>query len=797
MSHQPETHLIDPQENQKHVAELAAAIEAHRVSYYVNDSPAVSDAEYDALVGQLEALEERYPELRSPDSPTQRVGGYADASTFETVEHVARMYSLEDVFSVEELDAWFLRVDKQVPAGTQFLSELKIDGLAVNLLYRQGRLVRAATRGDGYTGEDITANVRTIDEIPDTLDTPHPPQEVEIRGEVFFPVKEFADLNARLVESGKAPFANPRNAAAGSLRQKDAAITASRPLRMLVHGVAAWTPASESHPEPARQSDVYEQLGAWGLPISPYYKTCTTAAQVNDYIAHYGEHRHDITHEIDGIVVKVDDIAVQEELGYTSRTPRWACAYKYPPEEVTTKLLDIGVHIGRTGRATPYAIMEPVFVAGSTVSMATLHNAHEVKRKGVLIGDTVVLRKAGDVIPEVLGPLVADRDGTQVPFVMPTNCPACGTALAEQKEGDKDLRCPNALSCPAQVTGRIEHAGSRGAFDIESLGEETALALTDPESRRPEALAALRAGHSVFISPTGVEQTSGQQFVVVKNGEVTGTTDGVPLLRITSPDDPLLPVPQTPTVTTGGNLFDLTSESLRGVHVWQPEKRNGEPTGDWRYQPAFWSRPKFTFYKSTGQWKETKSSQALKNTETLVSELEKAKGQPLWRVLVALSIRHVGPTAARALAAHFRSMDAIREADVEALAHVDGVGQTIAEAVREWFDVDWHAAIVDGWKASGVVMADAPPEESDVPQTLAGLTVVATGTIDGFTRDGIKEAILAAGGKAAGSVSKKTDYVVAGESAGSKLTKAEDLGITILDAEQFTRLLAEGPEALA
>lgn len=791
----PGADLGDPAARQRLAHELAAQIDAHREAYYVADAPTVSDAQFDALMERLRGLEEAYPELASADSPTQRVGGRADTSTFEAVDHTARMYSLDDVFSVEELDAWFARVAKQVPAGTRFLSELKIDGLAVNLLYRAGRLVRAATRGDGYTGEDITANVRTIADIPARLDTEHPPEQVEIRGEVFFPVEAFGELNAGLVEQGKAPFANPRNAAAGSLRQKDPRVTAQRPLHMLVHGVAAWVPADESHPEPALQSEVYELLRSWGMPISEYFRECRTQRDVNDYIAYYGEHRHDVLHEIDGIVVKVDDIAVQEELGYTSRAPRWACAYKYPPEEVTTKLLDIGVHIGRTGRATPYAIMEPVRVAGSTVDRATLHNAHEVARKGLLIGDTVVLRKAGDVIPEVLGPVVADRDGTQREWHMPADCPACGTPLAEQKEGDKDLRCPNALSCPAQVTGRIEHAASRGAFDIESLGEESAIALTDPDRRRPEALAGLGAGHALYLPLRSAADAQLEQFCVVKNGAVAEGTDGVPLLRVTDPADPLLPGPQAPVVTTGANLFDLTADDLRDVLVFQPERRDGEPTGDWRLAPAFWSRPKYGFYKSAGQWREQRGSQPGKTTEVLIDELERAKGQPLWRVLVALSIRHVGPTAARALAARFYTMDGLRAASREELAETEGVGPTIADSVVDWFAVGWHAALVDGWAASGVQMADAAPEESGAPQTLAGLTIVATGSVPGYTRDGIKEAIVAAGGKAAGSVSNKTDYVVAGDAAGSKLAKAEELGVPILDADGFARLLAEGPDA--
>ncbi|MFF8893007.1 NAD-dependent DNA ligase LigA [Brevibacterium casei] len=714
-----ETDLQDAAARAKAHAELAEQIEEHRAAYYKDDSPLVSDAEYDELSRRLEALEERYPELVTDSSPTQTVGGSVDTSTFAPVEHIGRMYSLDNVFDFEELRGWYDRVRDAVSVKSKFLCELKIDGLAVNLLYRNGELVRAATRGDGRIGEDITANVRTIADIPQHLDTEFPPAEVEIRGEVFFPVEKFAELNAQLVAEGKPPFANPRNSAAGSLRQKDPAVTATRPLHMLVHGIAAWTPADDSHPEPARQSEVYEQFRQWGLPISEYYKVLGTLEEIEEFISYYGEHRHDVTHEIDGIVIKIDDFAVQEALGYTSRAPRWATAFKYPPEEVTTKLLDIQVQVGRTGRVTPFAVMEPVTVAGSTVERATLHNGYEVKRKGVLIGDTVTLRKAGDVIPEVLGPVVAARDGSEREFVMPTHCPSCGTLLGEQKEGDKDLRCPNARSCPAQLANRVYYLASRAAFDIEALGEEAALALTAPAE------------------------------------------------------------PETPPLTSEAFLFDLTPDDLAEVKIWRNKRVKGVETGERELVPYFFTR---------GTAK--KPSSPTQNTQKLFDELDKAKDQDLWRVLVALSIRHVGPTAARTLAAHFHSLEAIEEASLEELSAVDGIGETIAQSIRDWFSVDWHREIVDRWRAAGVRMEDAPGEEA--PQTLAGLTIVATGSLSTFTRDGIKEAIVAAGGKAASSVSKKTDYVVAGENAGSKLEKAESLGVPVLDEDGFRTLLATG-----
>lgn len=698
---------------------LAGEIEEHREAYYQRNASTISDGEFDALMRELEDLEARFPELDSPDSPSHRVGGSVDTTLFAAVNHIERMYSLDNVFSVEELEAWNDRVLRELgDAGHQYLCELKIDGLAVNLLYENGVLTRAATRGDGRTGEDITPNVRTMSDVPDRLAGDHHPLRVEIRGEVFFPIEAFADLNASLVAEGKEPFANPRNSAAGSLRQKDPAVSARRPLHMLVHGIAAWQ-SSPDHPEPPTQSGVYAQLRDWGLPISEYYRVLDSIAEVEDYISYYGEHRHSVLHEIDGVVVKIDKLSQQGRLGYTSRAPRWAMAYKYPPEEVTTRLLDIQVQVGRTGRVTPFGVMEPVKVAGSTVARATLHNAHEVARKGVLIGDTVVLRKAGDVIPEILGPVVDKREGTERPFEMPTVCPSCGTELGEQKEGDKDLRCPNSRACPAQVENRLFYLASRSGLDIEALGAEAAHALVRPEE------------------------------------------------------------PATPPLVSEAELFDLTAEDLADVKVRREDKRAGAEPGATRLVPYFWS---------AGDAKHPRKPTA--NTVKLIKELEKAKTQPLWRILVSLSIRHVGPIAARALAQEFGSMRAIRGADVESLAAVEGVGPVIAESVHEWFQVDWHGDIVDRWAASGVRMADE--RDASIAQVLEGKTVVVTGSLAGFTRDEAKEAILSRGGKAAGSVSKNTSVVVAGEAAGSKYDKALTLGVPIVDEDGFRAILEMG-----
>jgi DNA ligase (NAD+) len=678
-----------PAEARERHKELAEQVEEHRWRYYVLDQPTASDAEFDAQMRQLEELENDYPDLRTPDSPTQKVGG-AVSTLFTPVEHLQVMQSLDNAFTGEELTAWAQRVERSIGDTADYLCELKVDGLAVNVTYRDGRLTRGATRGDGRTGEDVTANVRAVQGVPDRLtgSAQHPvPALLEVRGEIFFPVQGFEELNASLVAAEKPPFANPRNAAAGSLRQKDPRVTASRPLRMVCHGMGA-----REGFEPTRLSQAYEALAAWGLPVSERTKVLSDLAAVQEFIDHCGEHRHDVEHEIDGVVVKVDQLDLQRRLGSTSRAPRWAIAVKYPPEEVNTKLLDISVNVGRTGRVTPFGVMQPVLVSGSTVELATLHNASEVARKGVLIGDTVVVRKAGDVIPEIVGPVVDLRDGTEQAFVMPTHCPVCGTELRPAREGDADIRCPNTQSCPAQLRERLYHVAGRGAFDIEALGYEAAAAL-------------LEAG----------------------------------------------------VVHDEGDLFALDEQDLLTVGL-------------------------FT----------NKDGQLSANGARLLANLERAKDQPLWRVLVALSIRHVGPTAARAMAKAFGSLDAIQQASVEELAAVDGVGPTIAAAVREWFAVDWHRALVAKWRAAGVRMRDEETER--LPRTLEGLTIVVTGSLSGFSRDEAKEAITARGGKASSSVSKKTGFVVAGEAAGSKLDKAHSLGVPVLDEDGFRALLEEGPQ---
>jgi DNA ligase (NAD+) len=672
---------------QRH-AELAELLTEAAYRYYIANAPTMADAEYDRMMRELEAIENEFTELRTPDSPTQKVAGTI-SSQFAAVDHLERMLSLDNAFSAEELQAWADRVHREIEQPP-FLCELKVDGLAIALVYENGRLVRGATRGDGRTGEDVTPNVRTISVIPDRLSGTDVPAVIEVRGEVYFPIEEFAALNAKLVADGKAPYANPRNTASGSLRQKDPRITASRNLRMVVHGVGKVS----GGPAVQAQSEWYELLRQWGLPTSERAKVVGSLAEVSDYIAYYGEHRHDVEHEIDGVVVKVNSLAQQRQLGSTSRAPRWAIAYKYPPEEVNTRLLDIRVNVGRTGRVTPFGVMEPVFVAGSTVGLATLHNASEVVRKGVLIGDTVVLRKAGDVIPEILGPVVDLRDGSEREFVMPTHCPECGTELRPEKEGDADIRCPNARSCPAQLRERLYHVAGRGAFDIEVMGGRAAVALLD-------------AG----------------------------------------------------LVTDEGDLFSLTAEDL--------------------------ARSEFFTLKGGG---------LAANAQKLLDNLEAAKSRSLWRVLVALSIRHVGPTAAQDLAREFGSIEAIASASVEQLAAVEGIGQTIAEAVQEWFTVDWHRSIVEKWRAAGVRMAEERAPDSG-PKPLAGLAIVVTGSLEGFSRDEAAAAIAGQGGKAASSVSKKTSFVVVGDSPGSKHARAVELKVPVLDEEGFRTLLSDGPVA--
>ena len=732
-----------PQQVRERYDALVEQIRTHREAYYQQDAPLVSDAEYDALFRELQRLEGQYPILASQDSPTQEVGGEVSAA-FAPVTHASRMYSLEDVFSLEELSAWLtraeanaLRLHPQTPL--RWLCEVKIDGLALNLTYRDGQLVRAATRGDGTTGEDVTHNARTIADIPQQLAGSGWPQEFEVRGEVFIATDDFNAFNAALIEQGKAPLANPRNAAAGSLRQKDPAQTAKRPLRMFVHGLGR-----NSGLGIERQSESYELLASWGLPVSPYSRVVSSIEEVTAFIAEHGNARHELVHDIDGIVIKVDDLATQEQLGYTSRVPRWAVAYKYPPEEVHTKLLDIAVQVGRTGRVTPFGVMEPVLVAGSTVARATLHNQDVVKAKNVKIGDTVILRKAGDVIPEIVGPVLALREGNEAnlrDFVMPTHCPSCGQPLAPAKESDVDIRCLNSESCPVQLTERVAYLAGRSALDIEALGYEAAAALT--------------AGP----------------------GDDPATQGGL-----------ILPAGPGP-LRNEAQLFTLKDrlDELAQVKVWREKRVKGEGTGVFELVPYFFTKP-------TAK----KPSVPTKSTEKLFEELEKAKSNPLWRVLVALSIRHVGPNASRAIATRYGSMDALLEVldagnAVQELSQIDSVGEIIAEALVDWFAVDWHREIVSSWQAAGVKLVDE--QDAGITRNLEGLAIVVTGTLQTYSRDTAKEAIIVRGGKATGSVSKKTDFLVAGEAAGSKLDKARSLGVPVLDEAGFATLLQHGPDA--
>ncbi|MFJ9151331.1 NAD-dependent DNA ligase LigA [Streptomyces sp. NPDC102270] len=711
-----------PAEAREKHAQLAEQIEEHRFRYYVNDAPVISDADFDKLLRSLESLEEEYPELRTPDSPTQKVAG-AYETEFTSVQHRSRMLSLDNAFSDEELAAWAERVAKDV--GTtdyHLLCELKVDGLAVNLTYEHGRLTRAATRGDGRTGEDITPNVRTIAEIPDRLTGDKVPDLVEIRGEVYFPMEKFEELNARLVEAGDKPFANPRNAAAGSLRQKDPRVTATRPLHMVVHGIGVL----EGFTGMTRLSQGYDLLKSWGLPTAKHNKVVEGLDGVREFIAYFGENRHSVEHEIDGVVVKLDEIPLQGRLGSTSRAPRWAIAYKYAPEEVNTKLINIRVGVGRTGRITPYAQVEPVTVAGSEVEFATLHNQDVVKAKGVLIGDTVVLRKAGDVIPEILGPVVDLRDGSEREFVMPAECPECGTALRPMKEGDVDLRCPNARTCPAQLRERLFYLAGRKSLDIEHFGYVAATALTKPLE------------------------------------------------------------PSDPPLTDEGDLFDLTIEQLLPIKAYVLDQDSGLPKRD----PKTGEEKIATVFAN-------QQGEPKKNAVAMLENIAAAKERPLARVLTGLSIRHVGPVAAEALARNFRSIDRIEQASEEELANTDGVGSIIAKSLKEWFAEDWHQEILRKWKAAGVRMEEEGSGEDEGPRPLEGLIVVVTGTLERFTRDGAKEALQSRGAKVTGSVSKKTSFVVVGDNPGSKYDKAMQLKVPVLNEDGFDVLLEQGPEAAA
>lgn len=701
---------MNQQEAKARIDELIDQINKHRRAYYEGNTVLISDAEYDWLMRDLEALESEFPQLITGDSPTQTVGGSAN-QTFAPVEHLARMMSLDNVFSHEEFTEWAGRTE-----GLPLLCELKIDGLAINLRYVRGELVSAATRGDGAVGEDVTANVKTIKGIPHRLLGTGHPEVVEVRGEIFYGLADFEALNAGLIAQGKAPFANPRNSASGSLRQKDASVTASRPLRMLVHGIGAWDEAPVQS-----QSQMYQLLAGWGLPTSDKYRVVASVTEVLAYIDEFQAKRHSLEHEIDGVVVKVDAFSAQRELGSTSRAPRWAIAYKYPPEQVNTKLLDIRVGVGRTGRATPYAVVAPVKVAGSVVEFATLHNQDVVKAKGVLIGDTVALRKAGDVIPEILGPVIELRDGSERAFVMPEFCPDCGAALAPASEGDVDLRCTNTRSCPAQLRERVAYLGSRGVLDIEALGYVAACALTQPLE------------------------------------------------------------PAQPPLTSEAGLFDLTLEDLLPIKslVLDPDTGLAKLNED--------GSPKVVefFRKKDGSPAEV----ALK----LLRNLEEVKSRPLWRFLTALSIRHVGPVAARNLASHFGSLERIFAASEDELSQVDGVGGVLAKSLKDWIKVDWHQEIIQRWSAAGVQLAtpghEGPGTTANEGGRFAGLSIVATGSLKDYTREQIEEAIISNGGKAASSVSKKTAFVVAGDNAGSKLAKAEELGIEVIDEAEFTRRL--------
>ncbi|MFC7900839.1 NAD-dependent DNA ligase LigA [Streptomyces griseoincarnatus] len=718
---QAETTSVPAQAREQH-ATLAEQIEEHRFRYYVNDAPVISDAEFDRLLRELEELEERHPELRTPESPTQKVAG-AYETEFTSVQHRSRMLSLDNTFNDEDLAAWAERIHRELgDQAFHFLCELKVDGLAVNLTYERGRLVRAATRGDGRTGEDITPNVRTIAEIPDRLRGDKVPDVVEIRGEVYFPMEKFQELNARLVEAGDKPFANPRNAAAGSLRQKDPRVTATRPLHMVVHGIGVL----EGYKGLTRLSQGYDLLKEWGLPTSPHNKVVDGLEGVREFIAHYGENRHSVAHEIDGVVVKLDEIPLQGRLGTTSRAPRWAIAYKYAPEEVNTKLVNIRVGVGRTGRVTPYAQVEPVTVAGSEVEFATLHNQDVVKAKGVLIGDTVVLRKAGDVIPEILGPVADLRDGSEREFVMPSECPECGTPLRPMKEGDVDLRCPNARACPAQLRERLFYLAGRKALDIEHFGYVAAAALTGPLE------------------------------------------------------------PEEPPLKDEGDLFDLTVEQLLPIKAYVLDQDSGLP----KWDPKTGEEKVVTVFAN-------QQGEPKKNALAMLENIAAAKERPLARVLTALSIRHVGPVAAEALAREFRSVDRIEQATEEELSATEGVGPTIAASLKEWFAADWHREIIRKWKAAGVRMEDERSGEDEGPRPLEGLTVVVTGTLENFTRDGAKESLQNRGAKVTGSVSKKTSFVVVGDNPGSKYDKAMQLKVPVLNEDGFQVLLEEGPDAAA
>lgn len=836
---------------------LVQVIQRANAAYYDSDSPEMSDADYDIIFRELEELEREHPELVTPDSPAANVGGTAD-QTSTTIRHLAQMTSINDVFSFEELGEWEARM--RADSGldeVQMTTEVKIDGLAINLTYVDGKLVSAATRGDGFVGEDVRSNADKIATIPQSLQGKNIPHRIEIRGEVYMPIADFEKLNAdieaenawRIAENARreaanatldadnaqitrknreiraqnkdaldgfetpllekkkrqrpltmlSTFVNPRNAAAGTLRLKETSDEATKgpdyeiqlraralqdqrvsSLAMLAHGIG-FVEEGDSFSAPTTQWERYLQLKEWGFTVPDQTRLLTGLDQIVARIGELGKQRSQMDYGIDGVVVKVNDVALQESMGLTSRAPRWAAAYKFPPEEVHTRLLDIRVQVGRTGRVTPFGVMETVLVDGSNVSRATLHNAEEVQRKGVLIGDIVVLRKAGDIIPEILGPVLAARTGEERAFVMPTACPSCGSPLLAEKDGDVDLRCLNKAHCPAQLTERVAHLGARSALDIEGLGGEVAMALTQPENLREDVASALVAGQDVFLE-------DGTRL------RLDNADDLSPADQLASAEA-LLPAPQAPVLHGEAHIFDLKAEDLRDVFVWRAVKDDDSDVPHYKQVRFFWTKAFIAKKdKDGGTTYVPRETEASKGTLALLDELEKAKSAPLMRVLVALSIRHVGPTAARAIADHFGSMEAVRNASLNELSGIEGVGPVIGGALIDWFSVDWHQELVEQWSRAGVKMADQPPQQ--VSQVLAGLTIVVSGTMPGYDREGAKEAIVARGGKAAGSVSKKTSLVVAGPGAGSKATKAEALGVPVIDETRFNDLLNGGLEAL-
>lgn len=660
---------------------LRDLIEYHTERYFVFDEPEIPDAEFDALVRELRELETKYPELVTADSPTLRPGGRA-VSTFAPVVHRLPMLSLDNAFSNDDLAAWGTRLVRLVTDPITFVGEPKLDGLAISLQYENGRLVVGATRGDGQTGEDVTANLRTISQIPKRLHGDDVPALLEVRGEVYMPLASFEELNRRQAEAGERLFSNARNAAAGSLRQKDPGVTASRDLALFCYQ----TGAREGGPSLRSHTEMLSWLSDLGFEVNPHIRTFDDLGGVYAFCEQIEAQRHSLGYEIDGVVVKVDDLRQRAEMGATSRAPRWAIAYKFPPEERTTVLRDIMVSIGRTGRATPFAQLEPVFVGGVTVAQATLHNEDDVKRKDVRRGDTVIVRRAGDVIPEVVGPVLARRPPNAKRWKFPTKCPVCGQPLV-RVEGEANHHCVN-VDCPAQRVQRLVHWASRGALDIEGLGEERV-----------------------------------RQFV------------------------------EAGLLQDAADIYGLTVERL------VPLERIGE-----------------------------------RSAQLLVGAIEDSKQRPLWRVLVGLGINHVGPTAARALARAFADLGSIMQASEDELVAVEGVGPTIAQSIGTWFSIDRNQRLVDLLREAGVNFeGERVPQVPEAEATLAGLTFVLTGTLERRTRDESAAQIEARGGKVTASVSKKTSYVVVGDSPGSKLAKAEQLGVPILDEAAFERLLADGP----